>query len=119
MANLVCPLCVTPPFGSVAKLLRHIRVTHADADSFIIQCTLQGCCRTFKSFKSYQTHIYRHHNTFQGSRVEQLTTPAAEEDFSTAEYSDNEEQDSIHHGEHTLLDMFQCADDGMDGIKET
>ena len=78
MARFVCPLCVTPQFSTLSKLLRHIRVTHADANSFSIQCTLQGCCRTFRSFKSYQSHIYSHHNTVQSLHLEQSDVPAFE-----------------------------------------
>ena len=76
MADIVCPLCENPPFSTLPKHLRHIRVTHADAETFNIQCTLQGCCRTFRSFKSYRIHIYRHHKTSQNSVLDVASTPA-------------------------------------------
>ena len=96
MANLVCPLCVTPQFSSLAKLLHHIRVTHADANSFNIHCTLQGCCRTFTSFKSYQTHIYRYHNVSQSSCLQSTVSPVEEgnSDFGPAVTSDSEDLDT-------------------------
>lgn len=63
MVNLVCPLCASPLFSTLTKLLRHIHIIHADDTSLSIQCNLQGCSRTFKKFKTYQTHIYTYHNT--------------------------------------------------------
>ena len=61
--TVVCPLCASPPFRTLSKLLRHIRIIHADTASFNIQCNLQGCSRTFKNFKTYQTHIHTYHDT--------------------------------------------------------
>ena len=57
---MVSPLCASPPFSTLNGLLRHIRVIHTDDTSFNIQCNLQGCSRTFKT---YRTHIYTYHNT--------------------------------------------------------
>ena len=83
MVNLVCPLCAGPPFSSLAKLLRHVRVTHSDASSFSIQCTLQDCCRTFKSFKSYRRHIYTYHNTMS---LDEPSALGSEEDNGREDY---------------------------------
>ena len=98
MANPVCPLCVTPPFSTVAKILRHIRVTHADADSFNIQCTLQGCCRTFRSFLTYRTHIYRHHrHSLTQGPCQGEPTMEEEEDESITDLSLLDSEDGCLH----------------------
>ena len=59
---IVCPLCSSPPFLSLPKVLRHIHISHADDSSFSVQCNLQGCCQTFRNLKTYETHIYTFHN---------------------------------------------------------
>ena len=37
-------------------LLNHIRLVHSSEPGFSIQCTVNGCSRTFKNFRTYQNH---------------------------------------------------------------
>ena len=110
MVNLVCPLCVTPPFGTVGMLLRHIRITHADSDNFCIQCTLQGCCRTFRSFLSYRTHIYRHHRhslTQDPCQEEPTVEQEVEETTTGLGVLESTESDDVFL--HTSTDSTTCG----------
>ena len=52
-----CPLCL-----GRFETISHIRLTHADAENFILQCNLQNCKRTFTKFSSYRNHIYNYHD---------------------------------------------------------
>lgn len=81
MANIVCPLCDTPPFSTLRKLLRHIRLTHADSEAFNVQCTLQGCRRTFRSFNAYRIHIYRRHQSSQPLALDVPSAPVQDGEY--------------------------------------
>ncbi len=59
---VTCPLCFGTHFPTVRNLLKHIRITHADSDNFLIQCGLQGCKRTFKNFHSFKNHVHTFHD---------------------------------------------------------
>ena len=43
--------------------MTHIRLVHADDPHFIIQCSFQGCTRTFRKFTVYRNHVYACHDT--------------------------------------------------------
>ena len=57
-----CPNCAIPPFLTLKRLLRHIRLSHGDQECFIIQCSFQGCWRTFRNLRTFENHIYSHHD---------------------------------------------------------
>ena len=59
---ITCPLCPGARFASVQMLLKHVRMTHSDHASFSIQCSLQGCKRTFRTLSTYLGHVYSHHD---------------------------------------------------------
>ena len=61
--TLTCPLCPLRGFPSVSALLTHIRLMHSDQPNFLLQCNLQGCCRTFTNFLTYRNHVYAFHGT--------------------------------------------------------
>ena len=62
---LACPLCPLVNFPTVSVLMQHIRLAHADKPDFMLQCNLQGCCRSFRKFTTYRNHMY----TFHGSGI--------------------------------------------------
>ena len=62
---MICPICACCEFRTVSQLLSHIRISHADAKDFSIQCTLKNCCRTYKSFTTYRNHVYDFHGIGQ------------------------------------------------------
>lgn len=45
---------------SEVLLLSHIRLVHSMDPNFSIQCTLEGCARTFTNFRTYQNHLLTH-----------------------------------------------------------
>lgn len=99
-----CPMCACPPLQTLRKLLRHIRITHSDMDSFSIQCNLQGCKRTFHCFKTYQSHIHTYHDS------------SSFETSSPSTRGDGEEEDLMANcGESaaSLEDPNEVADDSL------
>lgn len=77
---LFCPSCGIYQSRSLSDLMSHIRLIHADEPNFRIDCTLQGCCRTFKNFHTYRNHIYAFHSTSTGSLPQQVTVSVADDD---------------------------------------
>lgn len=63
MATFHCHYCVED-FSAPSEylLLNHIRLVHSSEPGFSIQCTVNGCSRTFKNFRTYQNHKARKHN---------------------------------------------------------
>ena len=114
----VCPLCVTPPFGTVAKFLRHLRLTHADAENFSVQCTQQGCCRTFRSFLVYRKHIYRYHSVTEELHQQELPVLDEAEGVMSEQSASLDVLDSTEHSDSddvSLADSGECCvvRDGM------
>lgn len=60
-----CPLCSVPAFTNLKRLLRHIKLKHAEESSFSIQCNFQGCKRTFKKFSTFKGHLSNFHTTLE------------------------------------------------------
>ena len=60
--NMHCPYCVEDDFTapSEALLLTHIRLVHSLDPNFSVQCSFDGCSRTFKNFRTYQNHRLTH-----------------------------------------------------------
>ena len=82
MSTLVCPYCSGEFFApSEELLLSHVRLVHSCEPGFTIQCSLNGCSRTFSSFKSYQNHRRQKHANYSVDEVSQ-PTPEPSEDFS-------------------------------------
>lgn len=74
---LVCPCCGSFSANSLTNLLSHIRLLHADAPNFAIDCNFQGCRRNFKKFHSFRNHVYAFHST-SGKQLQQ--TPIDHQD---------------------------------------
>ncbi len=76
MSNtLPCPLCGFHGQNHLSELMRHIRLFHADESNFKIDCTLQGCCRTFTNYLTYRNHVYAFHSTSTGELFTQQVAP--------------------------------------------
>lgn len=54
----VCSYCVEDTFiaPSEVLLLNHIRLVHSCDPNFSIQCSSEGCSRTFSNFRTFQNH---------------------------------------------------------------
>ena len=65
MPRLICPLC--PPEMTVnlnmnlTEFLKHVQLFHSHQPSFSITCGLNGCLRSFSSFRSFRNHVYSYH----------------------------------------------------------
>ena len=73
---LICPLCSDVVVRALSQLMTHIRLVHADDPHFMIQCSFQGCTRTFRKFTVYRNHVYSFHDT---TVLELLGTPSHED----------------------------------------
>lgn len=60
--NFICPYCIEDDFTAPSEvlLLTHIRRVHSFEPNFSIQCSIDGCSRTFKNFRTYQNHRLTH-----------------------------------------------------------
>ena len=63
--SFYCPYCVKDDFTAPSEvlLLTNIRVVHSLDPNFTIQCSVNGCNRTFKNFRTYQNHRLTHRPT--------------------------------------------------------
>lgn len=61
--QLDCPTCYEFSGNSIAELLRHVRIFHADTRPFSIRCNL-GCGRDrpFTNFFTFRDHVYKWHS---------------------------------------------------------
>lgn len=65
MPRLICPLC--PPERTVnlnmnlTDFLKHVQLFHSHQPGFSITCGLDGCLRSFSSFRSFRNHVYSYH----------------------------------------------------------
>lgn len=59
---LECPYCIQDTFVAPSEVLlfSHIRLVHSLDPNFNIQCSLEGCSRTFNHFRTYQNHLLTH-----------------------------------------------------------
>ena len=56
-----CSYCTEEFFApSEVLLLNHIRIVHSYDPGFSIQCSNNGCLRTFTNFRTYQNHRLQH-----------------------------------------------------------
>ena len=78
---LFCPHCASQA-KTLSDLLKHIRATYSSDPSIVFQCNLQGCKRTFKTFHSFQNHIYLYHSLSltNGDQAPQRETSLSEEE---------------------------------------
>lgn len=61
--------------------MAHIRRTHSHDPNFLITCGIPGCCKTYRLFSSFESHIYRNHSEL----LEEETEQASDEDISDQE----------------------------------
>lgn len=68
-----CALCrfLSP---SVALYVSHLRLVHSTDSTFHVSCNIAGCSQEFRSFSSFNSHIYRWHRAAIG--LEHLTGEA-------------------------------------------
>ena len=96
-----CPNCGIAQFQTLKKLLRHIRLSHADQESFSIQCSFEGCKRTFRNLRTFENHIYGFHNvnTSTAHETEENVLPGEFSDVDTDDEDDTEDaQDEEEQG---------------------
>ena len=60
--------------------MAHIRRTHSHDPNFPVTCGIPGCCKTYRLFSSFESHIYRNH-----SELLEETEQANDEDISDQE----------------------------------
>ena len=69
-ATFSCPYCPEDYLApSEILLLTHIRLAHSHEPNFSIQCSWNGCARTFTNFRSYQNHRLTHRSEIPLCRI--------------------------------------------------
>ena len=103
---------------SIKNPMTHFRLIHADEPNFRIDCTLQGCCRTFKNFHTYRNHIYAFHST----SIDSLDLSQAFETVSeeVCAYDSDNDSDSENNGNVTsLIDISNQLPDDAASIQRS
>ena len=54
----ICSYCVDGDYCAPSEvlLLKHIRIVHSRDPNFSIECSSEGCSRTFSNFRTFQNH---------------------------------------------------------------
>ena len=101
-----CPYCAEAYCAPSEELLMtHIRIVHASDPNFLIQCSLNGCERTFANFRTYQNHRLTHR------REVPTVSPAAEtEDMDDSVGSSGLEAPSLPQVSTTDMQYFSASD---------
>lgn len=62
LSSFICPYCTEEDYFAPSKvlLLNHVRLVHSLDPNFSIQCSKEGCSKTFKNFRTYQNHCAMH-----------------------------------------------------------
>ena len=63
--------------------MAHIKRTHSHDLNFLVTCGTPGCCKTYRLFSSFKSHIYRNH-----SELLEETEQVNDEDISDQEDSE-------------------------------
>lgn len=99
--NFQCNYCdVSAPSSQL--LQKHVRQTHIDDPNFQIQCSNEGCRRTFTHYRTFQNHLLSHTTT----SLHTLASSAAPSvnDESDHYQADNDGNLTISTGNVTELD---------------
>lgn len=85
MQTFSCQYCLDD-FSAPSEplLLSHIRLVHSHEPGFSIQCTVNGCCRTFKNFRTFQNHRSQKHHVSPPNDVERHEELEEELDLSSS-----------------------------------
>ena len=97
-----CPYCAEAYCAPSEELIMtHIRKVPASDPNFLIQCSLNGCERTFENFRTYQNHRLTHR------REEPPVSPATEtEDMDDSVGSSGLEAPSLPQVSTTDMEYF-------------
>ena len=77
------PECSHLPLKTFKKLVAHIKRTQSHDPNFLVTCGMPGCCKTYRLFSSFESHIYRNH-----SKLLEETEQVNDEDISDQEDSE-------------------------------
>lgn len=96
---------------NLPELMRHIRLVHADDPNFKINCTLQGCCRTFTNFLTFRNHTYAFHGTSSGGLFSETTAiPVSQPPDDEPTNDDEPDLPPMHYDEAVIMDeMIHAA----------
>lgn len=93
-----CSLCAKFESIKLSALVVHIRIVHADDPNFGIQCTFEGCCRTFRKFPLYRNHLYMYHSNLFKSPSEYSSMPPSQssQESDLVDHSDSYDSDRVY-----------------------
>ena len=108
---VLCPLCayLSP---SLVLHVSHLRLVHASNRSFRLSCNIEECTEEFRSFSSYNSHVYRKHRVALGlEQIEEVQCDPQQSEMPTdGEFSNTDE-------DVTFIDNFGC--EGQDQTETT
>ena len=80
---------------------------HADMPNFILQCNLQGCCRTFTHFLTYRNHVYSFHGATCTTGSTAFVSAAGNNGMDADEPTDSDMEMDVQDQDHsgTLMAM--------------
>ena len=81
-----CPLCAFVA-ATLALILSHLRLVHANDPDFNVTCGISGCVRTFKKFRALYQHVYRNHKD-AGIIQQRIASDVGEQGPSTSSMED-------------------------------
>ena len=83
-SRFTCSLCHSFAALDYLSVLRHIRSVHSWEPHFNITCGIDGCVRTYRSFRCYKAHIFTKHSHFVSQPVNttDIEEPTIHDDLS-------------------------------------
>ena len=105
MASFPCSFC-SGEFSAPSEtlLLTHIRLVHSYEPGFSIQCSLRGCSRTFKNFRTYQNHRLQHSRCEEAPSQRVDVIPEGDGDIGEVDLGDESVIDEVC-DQPTVADM--------------
>ncbi len=101
----LCPMC-SFECPTIALLLNHLRLVHANDSRFQVCCGINSCFVTCKSFSSLYSHVYRHHPDAAGIRQRTVKSVIAEPTILKAQHLLNEESSFLATGKYYSIIVY-------------
>ena len=89
-----CPLCVFVAV-TIPLVLSHLRLVHSSDPNFSVNCGIEGCCTTSRSFSALYQHIRKKHRDVGIIKNRGTTTLNSEVDSDTSSSFPSSRSDSV------------------------
>ena len=89
-------------------LVKHVRLVHSCDPNFRIQCSVEGCLRTFTNYRTYQNHLLQH-GTDSSIGIEPVYTISNSMVEKEGENDDDDLECDFQGPECSHINMKDCA----------